>query len=237
MSTFNPRCHIGETHGIYTLVDVLDEKDKYGHWIYKGICNVCGHEKYSHYGSFSGPKSKAIVCTHIKANGKHVEPTKWENKRIGNIFRGMKARCYNKNDKNYKHYGEKGIYICDEWMNNPKSFEKWSMENGYSDNLTIDRIDGNKNYCPENCRWVTLAENTINKPNTNMINVNGEIYTGRGWSRKLGLGENQINKYIKKNGVENVAEFIRRYLDNPTLQPKNKQSYYDLYMNNDTMSI
>lgn len=126
----DPKCHIGETHGIYTLVDILDEKDKYGHWIYKGICNVCGHEKYSHYGSFSGPKSKAIVCTHIKANGKHVEPTKWENKRIGNIFRGMKARCYNKNDKNYKHYGEKGIYICDEWMNDPKSFEKWSMVNG-----------------------------------------------------------------------------------------------------------
>lgn len=233
----NPRCHVGETHGIYTLVDVLDEKDKYGHWIYKGICNVCGREKCSHYGDFSGPKSMTTVCTHIGINGWYIELTKWENKRIGDIFRGMKARCYNKNDKNYKHYGKKGICICDEWMNNPKSFEKWSMGNGYADNLTIDRIDGSKNYCPENCRWVTLVENTINKPTTNMINVDGEVHTGRGWSRKLGLGENQINKYIKKNGVENVTEFIRRYLDNPTLQPKNKQSYYDLYMNNNTMSV
>ena len=61
----DPRCHVGETHGIYTLVDVLDEKDKYGHWIYKGICNVCGREKCSHYGDFSGPKSMTTVCTHI----------------------------------------------------------------------------------------------------------------------------------------------------------------------------
>ena len=54
-------------------VDVLDEKDKYGHWIYKGICNVCGYEKYSHYGSFSGAKSMATVCTHIGINGKYIK--------------------------------------------------------------------------------------------------------------------------------------------------------------------
>lgn len=66
MSTIDPRCHVGETHGIYTLVDVLDEKDKYGHWIYKGVCNVCGREKFSHYGGFSGPKSIVTVCTHVK---------------------------------------------------------------------------------------------------------------------------------------------------------------------------
>ena len=143
----------------------------------------------------------------------------------------MKSRCYNKEDKNYRWYGAKGIKICDEWLDNPKAFEEWAMNHGYSDNLTIDRKDENKNYCPENCTWVTLENNSKYKSTTSLVEVDGEIHTGREWSEKLGLGINVINTYIRKYGEKNTKEFIRCYLNNPGCKPKNAQSYYDLYIN------
>ena len=228
---FDPRSHIGETHGVYTLVDMLEEKDKYGHYVYKGICKECGYEKFSHYGNFSGPKSKTVVCNHLDARGEYIKNTHWNHRRIGNIFQGMKNRCYNENDKSYRWYGEKGIKICDEWLNNPLLFEKWSLNNGYQDNLTIDRIDENKDYSPGNCQWITLENNTKYKSTTSLIEINGEIHTGKDWARILGFGINRINIYVREYGMENTKRFIEKYMENPTLNPKNKQSYYDLYMN------
>ena len=154
----------------------------------------------------------------------------WENKRISKIFHDIKSRCYNPNDKNYRWYGEKGIKVCDEWMNNPKSFEEWALNNGYTDNMTIDRIEEDKDYCPENCQWVVLENNSRYKSTTSYIYVNGEVHTGREWAEILGLGINRINIYIREYGIENTREFIRRYLDNPGLHPSHHQSFYDLYM-------
>jgi hypothetical protein len=143
----------------------------------------------------------------------------------------MKDRCYNSNDKSYRWYGAKGIQIYDEWIENPKSFEDWAVENGYDDSLTIDRINENKDYCPENCRWVTLEDNSKYKSSTSLISVDGETHTGRDWAQVLGLGVNTINMYVRKYGLYNTIEFIRRYKKNPTLKPKLKnQSYYSLYM-------
>lgn len=237
MAAIDPKSHIGEIHGIYQIVDVLDEKDKYNHWIYKGICSKCGHEKFSHYGSFSGPKSMTTVCTHIGINGKYIEQIQWKNQKIRIIFNGMKSRCYNQNDKSYRWYGDKGIKICDEWMNNPKSFEDWALLNGYADGLTIDRINEDKNYCPENCRWVTYSDNTKYKSTTSLIDVDGEIHSGKDWARILGLGINIINRYVRTYGLDNTIEFIKRFMNNPKLELKKGKSYYELYMNNNTMSI
>ena len=77
----------------------------------------------------------------------------------------MKRRCCNKNDKNYKYYGGRGITVCDEWRNDFVAFYNWAIENSYSDDLTIDRINVNGNYEPSNCRWVTMAQQNQNKRN------------------------------------------------------------------------
>ncbi len=86
--------------------------------------------------------------------------------KLYHTWNAMKFRCYNPNSKDYVHYGARGISICDEWLSSFLSFREWSLRNGFANNLTIDRIDVNGNYCPENCRWVTVAENNRNKTTT-----------------------------------------------------------------------
>lgn len=80
--------------------------------------------------------------------------------RIYHIFAGMKQRCYNEKNSNYWRYGGNGIKICDQWLNDFMEFYNWAQANGYGDDLTIDRIDPDGDYSPENCRWITLSENS-----------------------------------------------------------------------------
>lgn len=93
----------------------------------------------------------------------HKRHPKRDGGRLYKIFQGMKSRCYNKNATGYKNYGGRGISICDEWLNDFWAFHAWALSAGYDEGLTIDRIDNDKGYCPENCRWATKAEQNKNK--------------------------------------------------------------------------
>jgi len=75
----------------------------------------------------------------------------------------IKQRCTNPNDKRYKDYGDRGIQMCDEWLQNPKSFIEWGINNGWKKNLTIERIDNNSDYCPQNCCFILLEEQSKNR--------------------------------------------------------------------------
>lgn len=107
----------------------------------------------------------------------------------------MKQRCYNKNNKRYKHYGGRGIKICDEWLDKENgfiNFYNWSMQNEYADNLTIDRIDVNGNYEPDNCRWITNKEQQSNKTNNHFITYNNETHTITEWGKIYNINEGTI---------------------------------------------
>lgn len=221
--------HVGETIGVFTIVEQMPYKCSDGHALYKGACNHCGFERIAKYSDLK----ETIKCTHTRVDGEIAFcKTNWGNNRIKTIFNGMKQRCYNTKNIAYRWYGAKGIKVCDEWMDNPLLFENWAMQNGYKNNLTIDRIDENKDYSPDNCRWITGSDNTKYKSTTSLIDINGEEHTGREWAEILGLGTNIINTYIRKYGLDSTIEFIKRYIENPNLRPSNRnQSIYSVYMN------
>jgi hypothetical protein len=86
--------------------------------------------------------------------------------KLYHTWNAMKSRCYNQNGKDFEHYGKRGIIVCDEWLSDFMSFREWSLSHGFANNLTIDRIDVNGNYSPDNCRWETVAEQNRNKTTT-----------------------------------------------------------------------
>ena len=113
-------------------------------------------------------------------------------------YNGMKQRCYNPKNSEYKNYGARGIGICEEWLSNPDSFFEWGVLNGYEKGLTIDRIDVNRGYEPENCRWATMAEQQSNKRSNVMVECNGEMVTLAEASRRIGISESAVWMRIKR---------------------------------------
>lgn len=111
------------------------------------------------------------------------------NTRIYRQYKGMKNRCYDKNRNCYKHYGGRGIKVCDEWLgeNGFINFYDWSMKNGYSDELTIDRINVNGNYEPSNCRWATIEQQANNRRNNLRYTLNGITMTASEWAKYSGI--------------------------------------------------
>lgn len=107
--------------------------------------------------------------------------------RLYSIHSGMKSRCYNKNDPSYYLYGGKGVKICDEWLGEygVLNFYNWSVENGYDDKLSIDRIDSDGDYSPDNCRWVNRIIQNNNTKRNHRITWNGETHTVAEWARIL----------------------------------------------------
>lgn len=102
----------------------------------------------------------------------------------------MKHRCVNENDKDFKHYGGRGIKVCAEWLDKELGFTNfyyWAMKNGYQDNLTIDRIDVNGNYEPANCRWATILEQRNNMRSNVVFTYKGKTMNLKQWSNYLGL--------------------------------------------------
>lgn len=125
--------------------------------------------------------------------------------RIYKTFHQMKQRCYNPNNPGYANYGGRGITICDEWLKDIELFAEWAYKNGWSENKTreeqtIDRIDVNGNYCPENCRLIPMKEQYFNRTDTHYITIDGVTKTIREWSEISGVSMTVINSRIEKFG-------------------------------------
>lgn len=114
------------------------------------------------------------------------------------IWMGMRFRCA-KGDKYFdRHYVERGINVCDEWRDNFLAFREWALANGYRDGLTIDRVDNYGDYCPENCRFATMAEQNRNRTNNIRIEYRGETKTLAEWSRDVGINYQTLIYRFKK---------------------------------------
>lgn len=130
-----------------------------------------------------------------KAQVTHGDSRRGKETRLYSIWRNMKSRCTNPNKPDYKYYGAKGIGFCAEW-NDYANFKKWAIDNGYTDRLTLDRKDGTKNYCPENCRWITIKEQQNNKKNNHVLEFNNEVHTISEWAQILKMDRGLIKDRI-----------------------------------------
>lgn len=146
--------------------------------------------------------------------------------RLNNIFRNLKARCENPKRDHYKYYGERGIAVCDEWNNTEKvpedhnatkgylAFKKWALTHGYKEGLTIDRINVNKGYSPDNCRWITVQEQNNNKRNNCYITYKDKTQSLADWCRELNLNYDTIKDRLNRYhwSVEKAFEKkVRKY--------------------------
>lgn len=127
-------------------------------------------------------------------------PQKWgqsvNNYRLYHIWQDMKRRCSSLKASSAHNYVLRGIKVCDEWLDNFGNFQRWALENGYTDELTIDRIDVNGNYTPENCRWATRKEQSNNKRNTRYLTYNDITKTIVDWAEETGIKYGTIIRRI-----------------------------------------
>ena len=120
--------------------------------------------------------------------------------RLYRIWFNIKCRCYKPSSADYTRYGGRGIEVCDEWRDNFQSFYEWSMANGYSTNLTIDRIDNDGDYSPQNCRWVNAEVQNNNTRRNYYITHDGETLTLTQWAKKCGINKNTLYSRLTKYG-------------------------------------
>lgn len=118
--------------------------------------------------------------------------------RLHTIWLGMRSRCFCHSDHAYHNYGARGITICDEWRDSFEAFRDWALANGYRDDLTIDRIDNDGNYCPENCRWETKKQQSNNERKNRWITHNGEKHTIAQWSELTGINPETLRGRLNK---------------------------------------
>ena len=137
--------------------------------------------------------------------------------RLYHIWKGMKQRCTDETVSCYKNYGGRGITICEEWMNFVP-FMEWAYSHGYSDDLTLDRIDNNKGYSPDNCRWATREEQCSNQRTNRNITCNGETHTISQWARITGLKRDTISNRIERGmTVEEALYTPKANIERPVI--------------------
>lgn len=186
------------------------EKDKYGAYLWTCQCD-CGNVIKSYSWDLKNGRTKSCGCfklDNITAfNYKHGNCYT----RIYRIWLGMKDRCTNPKNNSYHNYGGRGITICENWKNDFNSFYNWAISNGYNDTLSIERIDVNGNYCPENCKWATISEQNNNTRRSILITYNGETKTLKEWSSSFKLNYSTVySRYKKGNTIEEIFnDYVR----------------------------
>jgi hypothetical protein len=175
------RDHSGVRYGHLIAIRYSHYKNKHSYWLCR--CD-CGNERTVINSDLTGGKITHCGCL----NKRHRNaPHEWMGTKIYQVFRNMKSRCYNPHHPGFKDYGARGIRVCDSWLSDQFSFFKWALGNGYKEGLIIDRIDVDKDYTPENCRFVDDRTSMRNTRRTIYATINNEKKPLIEWCEQLGI--------------------------------------------------
>lgn len=181
---------VGEKYWNMTVLEFVGMNEK-GRSLWLCKCD-CGNTKVVVGTELKRGKVKSCGCMSRRINGLYKS-------RIYEIHHMMMCRCYTESTTRYEYYGGRGITVCDEWLGEHgfENFYDWSMSNGYTDDLTIDRIDNDKGYSPDNCRWVDRFIQMNNQRGNRIIEHNGRKQTLTMWAREYGLKPRIVSSRLK----------------------------------------
>lgn len=192
---------------------------RYGHLVVLALDSCRAGHKYFLCQCDCG-KQKAISMSHLRTGSSHscgcgvVESTIRRNTthndsktRLYRIWSEMKRRCLKPSSAAYRYYGGRGIKLSADWLDYT-SFQEWSLSHGYTDSLTIERIDVNGDYCPENCKWITKEEQARNKTNNRRITINGETRLVTDWLKDASVSSTQVYYRLKHGWSIEDALFL-----------------------------
>lgn len=186
---------------LYVVRRVENSND--GYVQYLCLCD-CGNEKIVKANNLSNGNTHSCGCLkkkimaekqfkHGATGGRHGKQD-----RLYTIWCGMNSRCYSPSATEYENYGGRGITVCNEWRNDFLVFREWALKNGYTQTLTIDRIDNDGNYEPSNCRWIALKDQMNNKRNNHIIEYAGQSKTITEWAEQLGIHRKTLSDRINR---------------------------------------
>lgn len=185
---------MGRTFGKLTVYEVAQPRN--GKTMWKCKCS-CGNIVIVDASSLKRGLTKSCGCllkeATSKANIKHAQT----NTRLYKIWCGMLSRCNNSNRDHYSRYGGRGIKVCEDWCDFTHFYD-WANNNGYKPNLSIDRIDNNGNYSPENCRWVTQKEQMRNTSQNRMLLYDGVLMTESEWAEKYNISKFTLSSRLRR---------------------------------------
>ena len=170
----------------------------------------CGNIKIISRSSLVSGDTVSCGCYHKEHAHDYGKKHGLTNTKLYTKWSGIVQRCTNPNAIHYDMYGGRGITICDEWRNDFYSFYSWSIENGYKDGLTIDRIDNNKGYYPENCRWTDLETQANNTRRNHYITYNNETKTLTQWARLLNVNVETLRYRVNHGNMKDFLELTQR---------------------------
>lgn len=183
----------GRVFGMLTVKRFAEKRGIHYHW--ECVCS-CGKETLVDGYNLRSGKTRSCGCLRATVTAEvhttHGDARLGKVTRLRRLWNGMKNRCYNANEPGYKWYGAKGVVVCEDWHDYAK-FKSWALANGYTDELSIDRIDPNGDYEPSNCRWITRSENSARSQS---LDENIEMK-----ARALAKGGASVREISRQTGV------------------------------------
>lgn len=191
---------LGQKFGRLTVIERMPNNAK-NQAVWKCQCD-CGNVVIVASGHLRSGHTQSCGCyCHQRASEYHTTHG-MKGTKLFSVYHTMKGRCYNPTDHKYHRYGARGIKMCDDWKNNPKSFFDWALSNGYKEGLSIDRIDNNGNYCPENCRWADAKTQANNKENNVYYEHDGIRKTISEWADFLGITYGAAKSRVERGNFD-----------------------------------
>lgn len=221
MGNKNMKCNdpkwIGYSNNELTVVGFVFKNKR---WLWECRCSACGSITAVYPQHVIKGTQKSCHCGKAR-NAKKIATRHGERwTRLYTVWLRMRDRCNNPNNPRYNRYGGRGISVCDEW-NDFRKFEEWAVQNGYSDELTIERVDINQGYCPNNCCWIPMKKQARNRSNNTFYKIGDEEKTLAEWCEIYKAPYYTVYSRIKKRGWD-----VERALTTPFLGKGANQTSY-----------